>query len=149
MIKRIEILYTVYSGDYIKRRVEKELSVETKLDWNLINWLQKFEANSQDGKKFSGTIIGNKIELRSKTIFYWPKTIIEIEEGTKTKLILNYSLYWLYVLAFTILVLGYSIMIFESGSFLALDLIMPLILFGVIATFGRWLQNNTKNFFKE
>ena len=45
MIKRIEILYTVYSGDYIKRQVEKELSVETKLDWNLINWLQKFEAN--------------------------------------------------------------------------------------------------------
>ncbi|WP_299607250.1 hypothetical protein [uncultured Aquimarina sp.] len=149
MIKRKEIIYSDYSGDYIKRLIERELSTEPKLEINLIKWFKKFEKHIEDGKKFSGSIQGNKIKLHSKTVLYWPKTIIEIEEGTKTKLTLNYRLYWLYASVFIFLVIMPILMIFESGTIQVNDIIIPLIIFGVIAMFGRRLQKNTKKILTE
>lgn len=146
MIKRTEIIFSNYSEEYLKRKIQKELSVKPKLELNLIKWIKKFDTLILDGKRFVGSINNNKIKLYSKTVFYWPYTIIVIEKGSKTKLTLNYKFYWLYVSTFIILITIHIIMVIESGKFQINDVIIPSIIFGGIALFGRYIQKNTVKF---
>ncbi|MFC4636581.1 hypothetical protein ACFO3O_21935 [Dokdonia ponticola] len=146
MIKRTEMIYSDYSGNYIKRKIAKELSSEPKLSINLIKYFKEFDKYVGDKKKFSGVISEHKVILISKSTFFWPKTIIEIEEGEKTKLKLIYKMYWLYLSVYIFLIITFLMKIFESRNFQILDVIIPVLIFGGIAFFGRWLQKNIKEF---
>jgi len=146
MIKRTEIIYSNYSADYIKRKVTNELSSEPKMSINLIKYFKEFDKYIDEKKKFSGIISDNKIILDSKSTFFWPKTIIEIKEGEKTALKLTYKMYWLYVSVYFFLVITFIMTILDSKDFQVSNIIVPVLIFGGIAFFGRWLQKNLKRF---
>ena len=149
MIKRTEIIYSDYSVDYIKAMLKKELSKEPKLTINLIKYFKEFDKHLDDKKKFSGIISDNRIELNSKSMFFWPRTTVEIEEGEKTKLKLTYKMYWLYVSVYIFLIISFLVTTFGSAVFHISSIIFPVLIFGGLAFFGRWLQKNLKEFIKE
>jgi hypothetical protein len=150
MIRKRRELISSKSSEELKRILKRRTDDTIEFNGNPIKYFKELDKSLNSDYALYGTFFNSKVELKSKTAFYWPKTVIHFEEKENQTLItIDYQWVEGYIGFFFSLLILFVIMMLTVLSDLKINILSPIlgtivitIAFVGIALYGKWIQNN-------